>query len=378
MKKVMWEQIPDRRSIASFLKRRKGMCILILLYLLCLVFVKNDAWLYRTPKVKITDVREKENVREEDENQKEAVREQILTGILQNGKEKGTEVVLKNKYSYEGVLDQEYHKGDYVFVGVSKDSFSGSIKGLKRDAYLAGLLGALFLLLVLVSGKNGILTIGTFLGNLLLFGVGFFGFAEGGNLFWISDVAAVVFTVVTMVLLNGFRRKTWAAIIAVFCVLAVIMWIFDSVSAHTTELDYSVMEYLGSLDPPEELFRAEIMLSGLGAIMDVAVTISTAMEEIVRKNPLVTFRQLFVSGREIGYDIMGTMINVLLFVFACGLIPSFLIRMKNEVSFLTIVRLHIPFEICRFLMESIGIVLAIPISILVASACMKMTVRRKS
>lgn len=378
MKKVMWEQIPDRRSIASFLKRRKGMCILILLYLLCLVFVKNDAWLYRTPIVKITDVREKENVREEDENQKEAVREQILTGILQNGKEKGTEVILKNKYSYEGVLDQEYHKGDYVFVGVSKDSFSGSIKGLKRDAYLAGLLGALFLLLVLVSGKNGILTIGTFLGNLLLFGVGFFGFAEGGNLFWISDVAAVVFTVVTMVLLNGFRRKTWAAIIAVFCVLAVIMWIFDSVSAHTTELDYSVMEYLGSLDPPEELFRAEIMLSGLGAIMDVAVTISTAMEEIVRKNPLVTFRQLFVSGREIGYDIMGTMINVLLFVFACGLIPSFLIRMKNEVSFLTIVRLHIPFEICRFLMESIGIVLAIPISILVASACMKMTVRRKS
>lgn len=378
MKKVMWEQIPDRRSIASFLKRRKGMCILILLYLLCLVFVKNDAWLYRTPIVKITDVREKENVREEDENQKEAVREQILTGILQNGKEKGTEVILKNKYSYEGVLDQEYHKGDYVFVGVSKDSFSGSIKGLKRDAYLAGLLGALFLLLVLVSGKNGILTIGTFLGNLLLFGVGFFGFAEGGNLFWISDVAAVVFTVVTMVLLNGFRRKTWAAIIAVFCVLAVIMWIFDSVSAHTMELDYSVMEYLGSLDPPEELFRAEIMLSGLGAIMDVAVTISTAMEEIVRKNPLVTFRQLFVSGREIGYDIMGTMINVLLFVFACGLIPSFLIRMKNEVSFLTIVRLHIPFEICRFLMESIGIVLAIPISILVASACMKMTVRRKS
>lgn len=378
MKKVMWEQIPDRRSIASFLKRRKGMCILILLYLLCLVFVKNDAWLYRTPIVKITDVREKENVREEDENQKEAVREQILTGILQNGKEKGTEVVLKNKYSYEGVLDQEYHKGDYVFVGVSKDSFSGSIKGLKRDAYLAGLLGALFLLLVLVSGKNGILTIGTFLGNLLLFGVGFFGFAEGGNLFWISNVAAVVLTVVTMVLLNGFRRKTWAAIIAVFCVLAVIMWIFDSVSAHTTELDYSVMEYLGSLDPPEELFRAEIMLSGLGAIMDVAVTISTAMEEIVRKNPLVTFRQLFVSGREIGYDIMGTMINVLLFVFACGLIPSFLIRMKNEVSFLTIVRLHIPFEICRFLMESIGIVLAIPISILVASACMKMTVRRKS
>ncbi|HAX51131.1 MAG TPA: YibE/F family protein, partial [Lachnospiraceae bacterium] len=50
----------------------------------------------------------------------------------------------------------------------------------------------------------------------------------------------------------------------------------------------------------------------------------------------------------------------------------FLIRMNNEVRFLTIVRLHIPYEICRFLIESIGIVLAIPITILIASLFMKL------
>ena len=88
MKKVMWEQIPDRRSIASFLKRRKGMCILILLYLLCLVFVKNDAWLYRTPIVKITDVREKENVREEDENQKKPSGNRFLRESCRMGKKR--------------------------------------------------------------------------------------------------------------------------------------------------------------------------------------------------------------------------------------------------------------------------------------------------
>ena len=54
--------------------------------------------------------------------------------------------------------------------------------------------------------------------------------------------------------------------------------------------------------------------------MDVAVAIATALSEIIRKKPDVTFLQLFKSGREIGYDIMGTMINVLLFVFVCGLI----------------------------------------------------------
>ncbi len=54
---------------------------------------------------------------------------------------------------------------------------------------------------------------------------------------------------------------------------------------------------------------------------------------------------------------MGTMINVLLFVFSCGLIPMCLIRMNNDVSLITIIKLHIPCELCRFLVESRGIVL---------------------
>ena len=73
---------------------------------------------------------------------------------------------------------------------------------------------------------------------------------------------------------------------------------------------------------------------------------------------------------------MGTMISVLLFTFAAGLIPSFLIRMNNEVAFFTNVRLYIPFEISRFLIESIGIVAAIPISIVVASALFKLQIRK--
>ena len=73
---------------------------------------------------------------------------------------------------------------------------------------------------------------------------------------------------------------------------------------------------------------------------------------------------------------MGTMISVLLFTFGSSLIPSFLIRMNNEVSFLTIVRLHIPLEIVEFLIESIGIVAAIPISILISSCLLRRRGRR--
>jgi len=124
------------------------------------------------------------------------------------------------------------------------------------------------------------------------------------------------------------------------------------------------------------VFVAEVLFAGLGAIMDVAVTLSAAMGELIRKKPDISIKKLYLSGREVGYDIMGTMISVLLFTFAAGLIPSFLIRMNNEVAFFTNVRLYIPFEISRFLIESIGIVAAIPISIVVASALFKLQIRK--
>ena len=161
-----------------------------------------------------------------------------------------------------------------------------------------------------------------------------------------------------------------------FCVLALIMAIFFAVMNRVAEPDYSAMEYLGTIENPEDIFAAEVMLAGLGAIMDVAVTISAALSELLEKKPDLTFRSLFRSGREIGYDIMGTMISVLLFTFGSSLIPSFLIRMNNEVSFLTIVRLHIPLEIVEFLIESIGIVAAIPISILISSCLLRRRGRR--
>ena len=187
---------------------------------------------------------------------------------------------------------------------------------------------------------------------------------------------AILFMVTTLLFLNGFSRKTLAAVLSSFCVLALIMTIFFAVMNRVAEPDYSAMEYLGTIENPEDIFAAEVMLAGLGVIMDVAVTISAALSELLEKKPDLTFRSLFRSGREIGYDVMGTMISVLLFTFGSSLIPSFLIRMNNEVSFLTMVSLHIPLEIVEFLIESIGIVAAIPISILISSCLLRRRGRR--
>ena len=314
-----------------------------ILYLVAIVFIMNDTWLYTTPIAKLTKV---ETTREVEGKSTRGTAEkkysQKMQGIILNGEKKGKTVHFSNEYTY-----------------------------------LVMLLGILIFVLVEAAGRKGILTIITVGINIMIFAVFFLKADNTSNVVAICNKIVILFAIVTLVGLNGVNKKTWAALLSTLCVLVLIMGMFDLVIRHVQELDYSTMEYLGSIDNPDDMFHAEILLSGLGAIMDVAVAIAAALGEIVKQKPDVTFLELFKSGRKIGYDIMGTMINVLLFVFGSGLIPTFLIRMNNDIRFVTIVKLYIPCELCRFLVESIGIVWTIPVSIFITAIFMKLSVKKR-
>lgn len=296
-------------------KKRKIYCILGLVYILAVLFAMNDAWLYETPIAKLTKVETRVTGEEKStRGTKEKKYEQSIQGVVLNGKNKGKRVSFSHEFTYTGMLKQGYHRGEKVFLNGSKDEVGSGIRGVKRDTEIVALLGWLLLILLIVTGRRGVLTIGTVVINVIIFFVGFWKYGDSSNVLAICNKLVLLFAAVTLIGLDGINRKTWAALLTTMCVLAMIMGIFDLVMKHVEELDYSTMEYLGSIDNPDEMFHAEILLSGLGAIMDVAVAISVALSEIVRKKPDVTFGGLFQSGREIGYDIMGTMINVLLFV----------------------------------------------------------------
>lgn len=360
--------------ILQKVKERKAVCVMLFIYFAVLVFVSLDVWLYKTPIVKITEVVTEEKEREDGtRGGREVYYRQFLKGVVLNGEHKKESIQLKNEYAASEVTSQKYKRYDKVFVEIREkaNTLSGNIKGLKRDTGVAALLGLMILLLLIVTKKQGLRTIFTVGVNIAIYMVGFVFFLNGKDVLKICNIMVLLFTIGTLLLLNGINRRTLASIISTLCVLAVIMGLFHLVMNKAGETDYAAMEYLGSLDNPSELFEAEVMLAGLGAIMDVTVTISATLGELVRKSPSIRWKELFRSGKEVGYDIMGTMISVLLFTFGCGLIPTFLIRMNNDISFLTIAKLNIPFEICRFLIESIGIVIAIPISIFVAASLLK-------
>ena len=280
------------------------------IYIICVIFTCFNARFYHTPLAKICSVSEKETMsREGTRDAEEHYYTQEITVRILNGAHKGKEVTLSNEYTSSQVQTQKYHKGDTVLLNGSKDRPGRTIRSVKRDSYLVVMGGALILLLIYITGKQGFYTIISVILNTLIFMYGFQFLEDGKNILKICNVIVLLFSLTTLICLNGIHRKTWASVLSTLCVFFLIMTLFDFSIHRYGDLDYSNLEYLGSMSNSADIFWMDIMLTGLGAIMDVTVTISAATGEIVRKNPSVSIRKLIHSGRKIGYDIMGTMMK---------------------------------------------------------------------
>lgn len=342
----------------------------MLILFIGIVFVfHNDRW-YDTTIVKITDVQTSFSKESQgNHGEKEKYYNQVLNGTIMNGKLEGSKIRLKNQYSLSGVYDDQYKVGDEVFVAMhsaDKDTISAHISGLKRDKYLAILFAILFLSILMVLRKKGIFVILSLAVNIFVFCYALNLYENGKDLLLLSNSMVLFFTFFSLLLISGFKRKTFAAIISTLLSIAITVLIFKLVMANTNGVDYAFMEYLVSPTDLPEIFMSQILLGGLGAIMDVTITMSSTIGELVEKNSIISIQDLIKSGREVGHDIMGTMVNVMLFTYVCGSIPMIIFKMKNDINLINIALWNMPFEWYRFLLGSIGILLSIPISLFIS------------
>lgn len=123
--------------------------------------------------------------------------------------------------------------------------------------------------------------------------------------------------------------------------------------------------------PIEDVFMASLMIGGLRAIMDISITISSSISELIEKNNNIKVSTLINSGNEIGKDIFSTMVNVLFFTYLCGGLPIFVLALRNGFSLYNYISVNFSLEISRFLVGSIGIILAIPISLFISILILK-------
>ena len=104
------------------------------------------------------------------------------------------------------------------------------------------------------------------------------------------------------------------------------------------------------------------LISALGAVMDVAMSIASTINEIHFRNPLLSARELFFSGIRVGKDMMGTMSNTLILAFTGTSINTLVFLYVYNYSTTQIINMYsIGIELIQGIASTMGVILTIPL-----------------
>jgi len=363
----------------GFLKDKK-LIMKILVFVICVcaigMFTANDYFLYSKTIAKVTSVTNTYSKTRDGYDGTYTYNEkyytQTITAVIKNGTYKGKTVNLTNSYGKSEVYDTKYTKGDSVFIEHVKgsgSSLTANIAGTKRDYFIAVILAMLFGLFLLVGGRKGALTILSLVLNMAAFYVVLRLYIGGVNILAMTIPMTIFFTAMLLFFMHGWNEKTMLSFAATIITVAITTVIAAVVIRFGSRVDYDFLDYLNQ--PYEQMdanyiFISEILVGCLGAVMDVVVTMVMTVNQIAETGIDLTRKDFIKSCRAVGDDLVGTMINLMFFTNIAASLTKFILFMRNGVAFKTILRYDVFFELARFLTGSIGVVLAIPVSAVVA------------
>jgi uncharacterized membrane protein len=250
------------------------------------------------------------------------------------------------------------------------------IEDVSRTGYLVWLAAGFFAVLVAAGGRKGLKAAVTLAVTILaIYKVLLPMLLAGRSPIPVSVLVAAAATTFTLVVVSGFRAKTLAAIIGTTAGVIIAGILAQQVGTLANLTGFNAEESRMLLYIPQEVsldFRgllfAGMLISALGAIMDVGMSIASAVDEVWRTNHNLSAQQLFASGMNVGRDVMGTMSNTLILAYTGGAIPMLLLFMAYQTPMARVANLDlVATEVVRALTGSTGLVLAIPITALAAS-----------
>jgi len=240
-----------------------------------------------------------------------------------------------------------------------------------RVTVLWWLIGGFMFLLLLFGRKKGLSTIislGLTIGAIFLVFVP--AVLSYCNIYLWSLMTCVYIIFMTLLIVNGYTRKSLAAIIG--CVGGVIVTgslvKFCDLFLHTTGLVDEDALYLMMLNPENPLdikavVFAAIIIGAVGAVMDVAMDIASALAELKSQVPDISATQIVKSGFTIGRDIIGTMANTLILAYIGSSLSCTLLMVAGNPSLLLLFNTEmIVVELLQTIAGSFGMLLTIPLT----------------
>ena len=353
-----------RKSSVSLL------AILLILILMALPTGYEDAAIYKgTDRVKV-------KVLETDESTV------ISSGLIQSGEQrckveilggkfKGQEADAVNMLSGSLESDKIFQAGDLAHVVISyKDGEILSIT--MTDHYRINyelILAAIFVVfLVAFAGKTGLRAVYSFVITVLtIWKIMVPAYLRGVNPIWCGILITVFLTILIIFLVYGWDRKTIAASsgallgVLMTCVIGCIFTqafkIHGAVMAYSESLLYSGYQDLNLT----QIFMSGIFIGASGAMMDLAVDITSAVNEVIEKKPDIGWKEAAASGMNVGRAAMGTMTTTLLLAYSGGYIALLMTFMAQGTPLDNILNYkYVSAEILDTVVGSFGLVTVAP------------------
>lgn len=337
--------------------------ILFLIFICSIIFMNHNEELYNKSILKVTDIIINETNAQTNGNLKEEYYNETIKGIIINGKYKNKSTSFDNIRSYSGVYDEKYEVKDEVFVDLDEDGKVVEVINLRRDKYLVPLFVLMVCLLITIGGFKGLTTFLSFCLNLATIILITILRDQHLNIFYLFIPGTIIMCSLSLFLTSGKNKKTLIAIISSILSLIITFTLsFIIIKIFSSDIPYWYMDYVDILYDYKEVFLVSILISGLGAIMDIAISITSTLNELITNNPKISIRSLRKSGLNLSNDILGTMVNVLLFTSISGGISMLLFVMRNSISVFNAFNMYSKIEMIRFMTGCIGILVTIPVT----------------
>lgn len=367
--------LPTKRTVVRYL---------ILLVLACLftVFVMKLNDVEKTELV-VRDGQtfEKAEVMEilQDNMQDNGTRvgEQRVRVRMLTGEKKGEELEITSSAGFLFGAACEVGMQVIVMQSVSGDTVVASVYTQDRE-WAVYIFAALYLLALWVIGgwqgvKSSLGLMFTFFSMIFVYLPMIY---RGFSPFWTAVFVCFITTLVTMYLIGGPTRKTVAATCGTVAgvVVAGISAQLFSLASGITGYNVSDIESLMTLWNTEGiqvggLLFSGLLISALGAVMDVAMSVSSSLQEIYNQNPSLTRFEIFKSGMHVGRDMMGTDSNTLILAFVGGSVSTLLLDYAYNLPYLQIINSNnIGIAVMQGLAGSFGVVLCVPLTVVICTA----------
>lgn len=307
----------------------------------------------------------------------------LVTLRITTGPEKGKIVDTFNYFSGRSMYEFKVNRGDKVIIAVSNDlgRTTYHVSDFDRFDYTWWLFGLFALSLIVFGGFIGLksvlviafsvfLILNVFLNRVL---------AADVSLTVLTLATSAIIAGLTQTVISGWNSKSFAAILGTIggVVIAGILSVAAIHLMHLTGLDSEEAMMLKATVLKQVDFRgllfSGMVLGSLGAVLDVTISISSAIYEVKQAQPGTGMKQLFAAGMNVGRDIMGTNSNTLILAYIGSSLPLLLlIAAQPQSSMLPILNQNmIVTEIARALSGSIGVVCAIPLTAMISAWMMR-------